>query len=155
MADLKYTVIKNDEQYYEYCDKLEALVSSGLESQQAIEEYELLHLLISDWDEKHKLGPELDPVELVKAFMEDHDLNQTDLAEIAEVGKSYISEILNYKKTMSKKVIRNIADHFKIQQAALNKPYRLEEEKTNKEDDANVSGTFAADSGDQIKYESD
>ena len=33
MADLKYTVIKNDDQYNEYCDKLEDLVSSGLESQ--------------------------------------------------------------------------------------------------------------------------
>jgi hypothetical protein len=29
---------------------------------------------------------------------------------------------------MSKKVIRNLANHFNIQQEALNKPYRLEGE---------------------------
>lgn len=61
--------------------------------------------------------------------MDDQGLNQSDLAEISGVGKSYISEILNYKKRMSKKVIRNLANHFKIRQEALNKPYRLEGEK--------------------------
>jgi len=61
-------------------------------------------------------------------LMEDHGLKQTDLVEIAGVGKSTISEILNYKKKMSKKVIRNLANHFNIQQEALNKPYRLEGE---------------------------
>ncbi len=128
MANLTYTVIKNNEQYNEYCKILEELLSSGLDSREAIDEYELLQLLIYDWDEKHKLGPDLDPVELVKAFMDDHGLNQTELGEIAGYGKSYISEILNYKKRIPKKMICNIANHFKIRQEALNKPYRLEGE---------------------------
>lgn len=128
MADLKYTVIKSDEQYHEYCDKLENLVSSGLKSQQAIEEYELLQLLITDWDRKHPLGPELDPVELIQAFMDEHGLNQTELAEIVGYSKNYVSEILNYKKRIPPKMVRRLADHFKIQQSALNKPYRLEGE---------------------------
>jgi HTH-type transcriptional regulator/antitoxin HigA len=129
MVGLTYTVIKSDEQYDEYCAILEDLVSSGLDGKEEKDEYELLHLLISDWDDKHKLGPELDPVELIKSFMDDHKLSQNELAGIAGIGKSYISEILNYKKQMSKKVIRNLANHFKIQQAILNKPYRLEVEK--------------------------
>lgn len=128
MEELKYTLIKSEEQYEQYCDILEKLVFS--ENTKAKEdEIELLTLLIEDWDRKHPLGPELDPVELIKAFMGDHGLSQTELTEIAGLGKSYISEILNYKKRMSKKVIRNIANHFKIQQSALNKPYRLEGER--------------------------
>lgn len=59
--------------------------------------------------------------------MDDHGLNQTELAEIAGVGKSYMSEILNYKKKMSKDVIRRLASHFKIRQEALNKPYLLKD----------------------------
>lgn len=129
MSRLKYTVIKSEDQYEKYCDLLEELVFSGEEDNNH-DEIELLGLLIKEWDEKHKIGPELDPVELIKAFMDEHSLSKTDLAEIANVGKGTISEVLNYKKRMSQKVIRNIANHFKIQQSALNKPYRLEGEKT-------------------------
>ncbi len=127
MGTLKYTVIKTDEQYYEYCDLLEEIDFSD-EAEEREDEIELLTLLIKTWDNEHRLAPELDPVQLIKSLMEDHKLSQNDLAEIADVGKSYISEILNYKKRMSKKVIRKFAEHFKIQQEALNKQYRLEGE---------------------------
>jgi HTH-type transcriptional regulator/antitoxin HigA len=98
MANLKYTVVKSDSQYYKYCDILEELVQSGLNSPDAVNEYELLYLLISDWDDKHSLRPDLDPIELVKVLMEEHNLNQTELADIAGIGKSYVSQILHYKK---------------------------------------------------------
>jgi len=129
MSGLKYTVIKSEDQYEKYCDLLEELVFSG-EDDKNQDEIELLTLLIEDWDRRHPLGPDLDPVELIKAFMADHGLNKTELASIAGVEKEYISEVLIYKKRMSPKVIRNIANHFKIQQSALNKPYWLKGEKT-------------------------
>ncbi|SMO44949.1 helix-turn-helix domain-containing protein [Fodinibius sediminis] len=153
MEQLKYTVIKSEEQYKEYCDALEELVfSDNAEAKE--DEIELLTLLIEDWDRKHPLGPELDPVELIKAFMDEHGLNQTELAEIAGVGKSYISEILNYKKRMSKKVIRNIATHFKIQQSALNKSYRLERERvSDSKDESNRSRVFDISTGNRLSYE--
>jgi len=151
MVELKYTVIKSEEQYDEYCDILEELVfSEGADAQK--DKIELLTLLIEDWDRKHPIGPELDPVELIKALMDEHNLNQTELAEIAGVGKSYISEILNYKKRMSKKVIRKIADHFKIQQEALNKSYRLEGDKITRPDDPNVSKVFSIKTGNKVNY---
>jgi len=153
MSGLKYTVIKNDEQYFEYADRLEELVSNGLDSQDAIDEYELLYLLIRDWDDKNNSIPDMDPVELIKSLMEDHDLKQTDLVEIAGVGKSTISEILNYKKRMSKNVIRNFADHFKIQQEALNKPYRLEGEGLTNDYESKFSQTVEAKTGNTVSYE--
>lgn len=127
MGALEYTVIKTEEQYYEYCELLEKIDFSD-EAEEREDEIELLTLLIKTWDDQHRLAPELDPVQLIKSLMVDHKLSQSDLAKIAEVGKSYISEILNYKKRMSKKVIRKLAAHFKIQQEALNKHYRLEGE---------------------------
>ncbi len=117
---MKYTVIKSDKQHREYCNKLENLVFSE-QSDEYRDEIELLTLLIEDWEARQFVDHEMDPVELVKSLMEEHDLTQTDLAEIAGIGKSYMSEILNYKKQMSKRVIRNIARHFKIRQSALNK----------------------------------
>lgn len=127
MGTLKYTVIKSEEQYYEYCNLLEEIDFSD-EADEREDEIELLTLLIRTWDDEHRLAPESDPVELIKSLMKDHGLSQNDLAKIAGVGKSYISEILNYKKRMSKKVIRNIADRFKVQQEALNRHYHLEGE---------------------------
>lgn len=128
MNTLSYKVIKSDKQYFEYAKRLEELVINGLDTQEDIDEYELLYLLIRTWDNEHRFGSEMDPVQLIKSIMDEHGLAQNDLAQIAKVGKSYISEIMNYKKRMSKKVIRNIANHFKIQQEALNKHYRLEGE---------------------------
>lgn len=153
MADLKYKVIKSEEQYDEYCDLLEDLVFN--EDKGVEDEIELLTLLIEDWDEKHRLSPELDPVELVKAFMDEHGLNQTQLAEIVDYSKNYVSEILNYKKRIPPKLVRRLADHFKIQQSALNKPYRLEGERTDINEEANVSKIFSFETGNQIHFEDD
>ena len=33
--------------------------------------------------------------------------------------------MLNYKKGLSKQVIRKLADHFKVRQEAFNRPYKL------------------------------
>ena len=134
MGALKYTVIKTEEQYYEYCNLLEEIDFSD-EAEEREDEIELLTLLIRTWDDEHRLAKEMDPVELIKSLKQDHELSQNDLAEIAGVGKSYVSEILNYKKRMSKNVIRNLANHFKIQQEALNKHYRLEGEGIEVEND--------------------
>jgi HTH-type transcriptional regulator / antitoxin HigA len=119
-------VIKSDKQYLEYAKRLEELVSNGLDSQRDIDESELLYLLILTWDDEHRIAPEIGPVEFIKSLMGEHELSQNDLTQIARVGMSYISEILNYKKRMSKKVIRNVAKHFKVREEALNRYYRLE-----------------------------
>lgn len=151
MGTLKYTVIKSEEQYYEYCNLLEEIDFSD-EAEEREDEIELLTLLIRTWDNEHRQVPGMDPVELIKSLMGDHELSQNDLAQIAGVGKSYISEILNYKKRMSKKVIRNIAEHFKVQQEALNTHYRLEGEGKFEEQGSRTSRIYDFKSGDLVSY---
>ena len=48
-----------------------------------------------------------------------------DLVELLDVSKGYVSDMLNYKKGLSKDVIRKLADHFKVSQEAFNRPYKL------------------------------
>jgi len=153
MDSMKYKVIKSDEQYFEYANRLEELVKNGLNDQDAIDEYELLYLLIRTWDDEHRMAPEMDPVEFIKSLMEKHGLKQTDLVEIAGVGKSTVSEILNYKKRMSKRVIRNLASYFKIQQEALNRPYRLEGEGLTNDYESKFSPKVEAKTGNTVSYE--
>ena len=57
--------------------------------------------------------------------MESHQLKAKDLVDMLGVSKSYVSEILNYRKGFSKVVIRKLAAHFKVSQEAFNRPYVL------------------------------
>ena len=124
MTDLKYTIIKDEVQYYSYCNTLETLVSQDTSNNKE-DEIELLSLLIQTWDDNQQEKLNLDPVEFLRELKDSHNLSQNDLGRIAGVGKSYISEIFNYKKRMSKDMIRKFASHFKVQQEALNKDYEL------------------------------
>ena len=123
MKALKYTVIKSDKQYFEYCDLLEELVFSDEDKYE--DEIELLDLLIETWDREHSTMGESDPVELLKSLMEDHHLKAKDLTDILGLSKGTVSKILNYQKGFSKETIRKLAQRFKMQQEAFNRPYPL------------------------------
>lgn len=123
MGKLKYTVIKDAETYKKYCDTLEKLILN--ENKSTKDEIELLTLLIEKWDNEHNSFKDSDPIELLKALMDEHDLKAKDLVEILELSKGTISKILNYHKGLSKETIRKLSDYFKLSQEAFNRPYKL------------------------------
>ena len=57
--------------------------------------------------------------------MNDHQLKAKDLVDILGISKGYVSDILHYKKGLSKEVIRKLASYFKVSQDAFNRPYAL------------------------------
>jgi len=123
MSELKYTVIKNDEQYYEYCRINEKLAL--LDDNKYQDELELLDLLIEKYDEERCSFEEVDPVRLLKSFMEDHRLRAKDIAKIVGLTKGTVSKILNYQKGFSKETIRKLSVYFKVKQEAFNRSYSL------------------------------
>lgn len=125
MQTLKYTIIKNKTQYKQYCKQLEVLVTSGGKGKGVQDEIDLLRLLIEKWDEAHNSFQEVDPIRLLHSLMEDHNMKPKDLVDLLAVSKGYVSEILNYKKGLSKEVIRKLAEHFKVSQEAFNRAYKL------------------------------
>lgn len=125
METLKYKVIAKKSQYKEYCSVLEQLVFSGAKDKNTKDEIALLTLLIEKWDAEHISSTQLDPVQLLHSFIKDHNLKAKDLVEILGISKGYVSDILNYKKGLSKEVIRKLADYFKVSQEAFNRPYKL------------------------------
>lgn len=122
---LKYRVIRNLKQYNQYCEILESLLNEKNKTTQIEEEIDLLTALIEKYDDENTSSSALDPVQLLYSFMAEHSLSATDLAKKLGVGKSYISEILNYKKSFSKDIIRELAKLFKVKQEAFNKEYPL------------------------------
>ena len=125
METLKYKIIKSNKQYYQYCDALETLCDSSKKTKTIQEEIDLLTLLIEKYDNENFSLAMPEPIKLIKNLLEEHQLKAVDLAEILGVGKSLVSDILNYKKGLSKDIIRKLAEHFKLQQEAFNRPYKL------------------------------
>ena len=126
MEILKYKVIKTEKQYDEYCQILHDLdFSTRRKSKRIEDEIDLLTVLIEKYDEEHNTFDELDPVQLLHSLVNDHNLKAKDLVGILGISKGYVSDILNYKKGLSKDVIRKLADYFKVSQEAFNRPYQL------------------------------
>lgn len=125
MTTLKYKVIASKNQYKEYSNILEELVVAGSKDRNTKDEIALLTLLIEKWDAEHNTFDELDPVELLHSLMTDHYIKAKDLVELLGISKGYVSDILNYKKGLSKEVIRKLAGHFKVSQEGFNRPYKL------------------------------
>ncbi|RAV27906.1 transcriptional regulator [Sinomicrobium soli] len=123
MKTLKYTVIKNREQYDTYCNILEGLLRSN--DEKAEEEIELLTLLIEKWDKEHNTLEDQDPITLLKSMMAEHQMKAKDLEPVLELSKGTISKILNYHKGLSKDTIRKLSEYFMVSQEAFNRPYKL------------------------------
>jgi len=129
METLKYTVIKSDKQYYKYAEIIEDLVESGNKSNAVQSEIELLTLLVDTYDEKHNTFEDADPIVLLKALMKDHKIKAVDLANLLNVSPGLVSDMLNYRKGLSKETIRLLAERFKLNQEAFNRPYELQTSK--------------------------
>lgn len=121
MTTQKHRSTKSKEQCDEYCKVLEELVFS--EGDQ--DEIDLLTLLIETYDHEHNSFDTLDPFELLKSLLDERNMKSKDLVDLLGVSKGLVSDILNYKKGFSKEVIRKLAEHFKLNQEAFNRPYGL------------------------------
>ncbi|MGK7389847.1 MAG: helix-turn-helix domain-containing protein [Candidatus Cyclobacteriaceae bacterium M2_1C_046] len=126
VREIEYTVIKSKEQYYNYCNKLEKLLEDN--NADYIDHVELLTVLIEKWDQEHDTFQDLDPIQLLKSLMNDHDLKAVHIAKILGLTTGTVSKIMNYKKGLSKESIKKLSDYFKVRQEAFNRPYNLNKE---------------------------
>jgi HTH-type transcriptional regulator / antitoxin HigA len=141
METLQYKIIKTDTQYNKYCGILETLVDSGKKTKAVQDEIELLNLLIEKFDAEHNTFDDADPIELLKALLKDHKMKAVDLANLLDVSEGLVSDILNYKKGLSKETIRILSERFKLNQEAFNRPYELHVPVSSKFKDAKMMNT--------------
>jgi HTH-type transcriptional regulator / antitoxin HigA len=141
MEALPYKVIKTEEQYYDYCNMLEELVMLKKKNKQQQDTIELLTVLIEKWDNDHNTFGDVDPIHLVKYLMAENKLKAVDLASLLGISKSLVSDILNYRRGLSKEIIRKLAERFKLSQEAFNKPYKLTSPLNAQLKDASVMNT--------------
>lgn len=140
METLKFKVIKSKAQYSQYCKELEALLEKG-GGKAVQDEIDLLTLLIEKWDSEHNTFEEIDPIRLLTSLMGEHNLKPKDLVDLLNISKGYVSEILHYKKGLSKEVIRKLSHHFNVSQEAFNRPYKLKVVENSRFKNASVMNT--------------
>lgn len=126
METLQYKIIKTTAQYNKYCNTLEALVTNGRKTKGVQDEIELLTLLIEKYDEEHNTFMDADPIELLKSLLKEHKIKAVELATLLQVSEGLVSDMLNYKKGLSKETIRILSEKFRLNQEAFNRPYVLQ-----------------------------
>lgn len=141
MEALKYKVIISDKQYDKYCKTLEELVFSSPKTKASKDEIALLTLLIEKYDEEHNTFELADPIALLRFLMKEHKMKAVDLAKLLNVSEGLVSDMLNYKKGLSKDTIRILSERFKLKQEAFNRPYELKVPATPIVRDARVMNT--------------
>ena len=104
---MNWTIISNKEEYEQALKRLEVIFDSNPKDS-TFKEAELLTMLIENYElETEPVFSDPDPIEVIKYKMEQSNMRSKDLAKIIG-GKSKASEILNKKRRLTLKMIRQI-----------------------------------------------
>ena len=79
---------------------------------------DVLGTLISEYEKEEDIIPDIYGIELLKALIEDRNLKQKDLVPIFKT-ESIISDILNEKRQLTTRHIRELAEFFNLSPAVF------------------------------------
>lgn len=113
---MKYKRIRSIDQYNAYCNEYEKLSITAYKKDAEV--IDLLELLIEDYDNRtiEELGvyTDMNPVELLKSLMTENKLSNAELARQLSVSRQLITEIVNYKRNISKQMVIKLSDRFRM-----------------------------------------
>ena len=122
---LKYTRIKDQDQYDTYCEILEDLVAKTERPND--DEIYLLSLLISDYNDRVMDHYEFSrsPVELLEDLLQENNLSQIDLAKKVGVSPQLLNDVLKYRREITKNLGYKLSKEFSLKFSTFLKPYKL------------------------------
>ena len=121
---MNWTIISTEKEYDKALIRLEKIFDSTPKDK-TFKEAELLVMLIENYETKNEPAfPDPDPIEVIKFKMEQNNLRNKDLGEIVG-SKSKASEILNKKRRLTLKMIRQINKILGIPAELLIRDYDL------------------------------
>ena len=106
--------IQNEQDYDLAIERLNTLLDEvGTNERHPL--YSLLDTLgtvLHAWEEQHHAMPECGGSDLLRFFMEEHNLSQSDLPEVGSQG--VVSEILSGKRELNVRQIRVLSERFGV-----------------------------------------
>ncbi len=104
--------IRTEVQYKQALRRIDEFIDSSPGTSE-FDYLEVLSILVDDYENKHHPIEPLDPIEAIRVEMEEKGLKQKDL--IPYFGsKEMVSQILNRKRPLTLKIIKNLHQHFNI-----------------------------------------
>ena len=111
--------IRNEREYDRAVERLNRLLDEvGTDEQHPL--YTLLDTigtLVHFYEEQHHPMPECRGADMLRFFMEEHDLTQSDLPEVGSQG--VVSEILRGKRELNIRQVRALAKRFHVSPAVF------------------------------------
>jgi len=106
--------IHDDEGYVRMVALADALIDSGLagDGGELSGLFALVSSLIADYDDTHHVLPSSSPSDMLRFFMEQHGLKQSDLPEIGSQG--VVSEILSGRRMLNTRQISTLVARFGV-----------------------------------------
>ena len=106
-------IIHNDAELKEYTEALFNLTAKSKPTRAEMDTIDLLTLLVTSYESKHRTLPQASPVDVLRFLMDQHHMSQRDLAP--EIGsESLVSRILSGERNLTIPHVHALADRFGV-----------------------------------------
>ena len=122
----KMKLFNTEKEYDQALNRLNDIFDSTPESADG-QEAELLALLIEEYEGQHHQIEAPDPITAIKIRMEELNLRQKDLVGVVG-SKGIVSEVLNRKRRLTVRMIRDLSEKLKLSANVLIQEYNLKTE---------------------------
>jgi HTH-type transcriptional regulator / antitoxin HigA len=111
-SNMNWKVIKTEPEYKKAIKRTLELFHAEPNTPED-DELELLLVLVKDYEDKHIVIPEVNPIDVIKLKMEEMGMKAKDLEPLIG-SKGHVSSILSGKREITLKMARKLKDHFKL-----------------------------------------
>jgi HTH-type transcriptional regulator/antitoxin HigA len=109
---MNWKVIKTKTEYNKALKRTMDIFQAEQGTREA-DELELLLVLIKDYEDKHIVLPEVDPIDAIKLKMEERGLKAKDLEPLIG-SKGHVSSILSGRRELTLKMAQKLRDYFRL-----------------------------------------
>src|ERR1700749_1481780 len=109
---MDWKVIKTKTEYNKVLKRTMAIFQAEPGTPES-DELELLLVLVKDYEDKHIVLPELDPIAAIKLKMEEQGLKAKDLEPLIG-SKGHVSSILSGRRELTLKIAQKLKNYFQL-----------------------------------------
>ncbi len=109
---MNWKVIKTKAEYNKALKRTIAIFQAEPGTSES-DELELLLVLVKDYEDKHIVLPEVDPIDAIKLKMEERGLKAKDLEPLIG-SKGHVSSILSGRRELTLKMAQKLKDYFHL-----------------------------------------
>ena len=122
---LRVPVVNSPDQHKKALARIDRLMSAGDNADDA--ELEALTILVERYEQKVAPVDTPDPIEILKFRMAQLGLSPSQAAELLDMERGRVSELLHRRRQLTLKHIRVISDRLDIPPGLLTAPYEIDE----------------------------